>query len=114
MDHRGAACLRLHDPLKAHRMAFRHIGAFDDYAVSVLQVLLEGRRATTTKRRSQTGNCRGVSYTRLVFDLDRTHRRVQLLHEVVLLVVEGRSSEAGDTQRAIDAQAVDLVLPEFP
>src|SRR5215813_11578769 len=94
-------------------MALGHVGAFDDDAVSVLQVLLKVRRATATEGGSQTGNCRGVSYAGLVLDLDRTHRRVELLHEVVLLVVEGRSTEAGDAHGAAGAVAVRLPLPEL-
>src|SRR6185436_16325332 len=50
------------------------------------------------------------SNTGLVLDLHRAHRGVELLHEVVLLVVEGRSSEARDAERAACAVTV-LVLP---
>src|SRR5204862_197044 len=66
----------------------------------------------SSERCPQTGNGGRVSYARLVLDLDRTEGGVQLLHEVVLLVVEGRSSEAGDAHRPPDhALAGQLVLP---
>src|SRR5690349_21862263 len=48
----------------------------------------------------------------LVLDLDRAHGRVELLHEVVLLVVEGRPSEARYSHGAVDALAVLLVRSE--
>jgi hypothetical protein len=40
VDHGGAACLGLHHPLEPDRVALGHVGAFDDDAVGVLQVLL--------------------------------------------------------------------------
>ena len=90
----------LHDPLKADWMAFGHVGTFNDDAIRVLQILLKGGGAAPAKRCPQTGDGGGVSDAGLVFDLDRTEGRVQLLHEVVLLVVEGRSPKAGDAHGA--------------
>ena len=106
VDDLGAARLGLHHPLEADRMALGHVRSLDQDAVGVLQVLLEGRGAATAERGPQTGNGGGVSYAGLVLDLDRAQGRVELLHEVVLLVVEGRSSEAGDPQRAVHPLAV--------
>src|SRR5207253_8883316 len=62
-----------------------------------------------TEGRPQTGDGGGVSYAGLVLDLDGAQGRVQLLHEVVLLVVEGRSSEAGEAQGALERQLLLLV-----
>src|SRR5213078_3278463 len=87
-------------------------------AVRVLQVLLERGRPTPAERCPQTGDGGGVSYASLVLDLERAEGRVQLLHEVVLLVVEGRSSEAGDAHGAIERDlppfALLAVLPRLP
>src|SRR5204863_4485061 len=55
----------------------------------------------------------GMSYARLVLDLDGTERGEQLLDEVVLLVVEGRAAEVREAERAAHALAVDLPLPSL-
>src|SRR6266702_4795141 len=91
-----AARLRLHHPLEPDRMAFGHVRALDQDAISVLQVLLEGGRAAPAKARSQTGNGGGVSYPGLVLDLDRAQCGEQLLDQVVLFVVQRRPAEAGE------------------
>src|SRR6266498_2669406 len=62
------------------------------------------------ERGPQTGDGRGVSYPRLVLDLDGPERGEQLLDEVVLLVVQGRPAEAGHSQRAVDPAALLVVL----
>src|SRR4029079_6400955 len=82
-------------------------------AVSVAEVLQVGGGPTAAERGTQTGHRRGVSYPRLVLDLDRPHRGVELLHEVVLLVVESRSSEARDAEGAAGTTSVVLPLPEL-
>src|SRR5690606_11206183 len=60
----------------------------------------------------QTGDGGGVSYAGLVLDLDRPHRCEQLLDEVVLLVVQRGTAEAGDAHRAPDTVA--LVVEFLP
>ena len=90
--------LRLHHPLEADRMALGHVRAHDQDAVSVLQILLEGGRAASSERCPQTGNGGGVSYARLVLDLDEPERGHQLLDGVVLLVVERGTTEVDDAQ----------------
>src|SRR3712207_6428662 len=69
------------------------------------------RGTATTERGTQTGHRGGVLYARLVLDLDRAQGAVELLHEVVLLVVEGRPSEARYPHGPVDALAVVDVLP---
>src|SRR5689334_11903936 len=71
-----------------------HVGALDDDAVRVDEVLLVVGGAAAAERGSQTGNGGAVSNTGLVLDLHRAHGGVELLHEVVLLVVEGCPAEA--------------------
>ena len=49
VDHRGTAPLGLHYPLEAHGVGLGHVGALDEDAVSVLQVL-QLRRGAATRR----------------------------------------------------------------
>src|SRR5690606_18914015 len=112
VDDDGAPKLRLHHPLEPNRVALGHVGALDDDAVRVGEVLLERRSAAAAERSPQTGDGGGVSNAGLVLDLYRTKGGVQLLHEVVLLVVEGRSSEMRDAHgAAYDVAFVVGVLP---
>jgi hypothetical protein len=80
--------LGLHHPLKAHRMALGHIGALDDDAVRVRQVLLECGGARSSERDPQTGDRGGVSNTGLIFHLDNAQGRGQLLDQVVLFHIQ--------------------------
>src|SRR5699024_8344169 len=99
-------------PLEAHGVALGHIGTLDDDAVRIRQILAGLCGAASPERGSQTGNRGGVSNARLVLDLDRPGRRVELLREVVLLVVDGRPAEAGDPHRPTQRMAVLVdVLP---
>ena len=111
VDDLGAARLRLHDPLEAHRVGLGHVGALDDDAVSVGQVLEEPGGAAAPEAGPQTGDGGGVSNARLVLDLDGAHRGEELLDEVVLLVVERRSAEAGDAHRAPDLAVLSRRSP---
>src|ERR671920_42694 len=111
VDDLGPPGLGLHHPLEAHRVTLGHVRTLDDDAVGVREVFLEVGRATTAERGTQTGHRGGVLYPRLVLDLDRAQGAVELLHEVVLLVVEGRPSEARYPHGPIDAPALVLVLP---
>src|SRR5207244_699959 len=81
MDYLRPAGLGFHDPLEADRVALGHVRAHDHDAVRVLQVLLEGRGTAPTERGPHTGAGGGVSYARLVLDLHRTQRRVEVLHQ---------------------------------
>src|SRR4028119_740084 len=111
VDDLRTARLGLHHPLEAHRVALGHVGALDDDAVAVLQVLQEVRGSATTERGPQTGDGGAVSYAGLVLDLDRAQGREQLLDEVVLLVVERRPAERGEPEGAVDPLALELGLP---
>src|SRR5205823_3387046 len=79
VDDRRAAALRFHHEAEADRMAFGHVRSLDDDAVSVRKVLLERRRSAPSERDPQTGDRGGVSYPRLVLDLDDPERGVELL-----------------------------------
>src|SRR4051794_16467082 len=84
----------------------------DPDAVGHLEVLLEVGGAAAPERGPQTGDRRGVSYSRLVLDLDRAERRPELLQQVVLLVVERRPAEVGEAERAVDLPpALVALLP---
>src|SRR5829696_1092837 len=90
-------------------MRLGHTRALDPDHVGVLDVLLGVGGAAAPERGPQTGDRGGVSYAGLVFDLDRAHRREELLDQVVLLVVERGAAQVREAHRAVDAPAV-LVL----
>src|SRR6185437_6790972 len=56
----------------------------------------------------------GVSYPRLVLDLDRAQRGEQLLDQVVLFVVQGGAAEAGEPEGPPGPVAVHVPLPAVP
>ena len=56
-------------------MTLGHVGALDDDAVSLLQVLQEAGRAAPAEGGPQTGDRGTVSNTGLVLDLDRARTR---------------------------------------
>ena len=112
VDDRRAARLGLHHPLEADRVALGHVGALDDDAVGVLQILLEGGGAAAAERDPQTGDRGGVSNTGLVFDLHDAERGEELLDQVVLFVVQRGAAQVGDAQRALDAVALRVLV--FP
>src|SRR5205807_7593723 len=91
---------------------FGHVRALDDDAVRVHQILLERGRTATAEAGPQTGDGGGVSNTGLVLDLDGAQRGEQLLDEVVLLVVQGGATQAGDAERAVQRSA--RVVPVLP
>src|SRR5581483_10636764 len=93
------------------RVTFGHVGALDDDAVGVLQVLLHRGGAAAAEAGPQTGDGGGVSNTRLVLDLDGAERGEQLLEQVVLFVVQRRAAEAGEAERPPGPLVVDLPLP---
>ena len=112
VDHLRAALARLHHPLEPDRMVLRHVRAHDHDAVGVLQVLLERRRAAASERGAQTGHRGAMSNAGLVLDLHDAERGVELLHQVVLFVVERRAAEARDPHRAV--QRLPFVVGGFP
>ena len=79
MDNCRASLFCLHHPAETDRVALRHIRALNDDAVGVLQVLLKSGGAPSAKRGPQTGDRRGVSNTGLIFDLNNSERREELL-----------------------------------
>ena len=89
----GAALARLHHPLEADRMVFRHIGSHDQDAVGVLQILLGGRRTAAAEGGAQTGHGRAMSYSGLILDLHDAERSVELLHQIIFFVVERRAAD---------------------
>src|SRR3954466_14196212 len=66
--------------------------------------------AAAPERGPQTGDRRAVSYAGLVLDLDRAHRREELLDEIVLLVVERRSAEVREAERTVQPAPPGVAL----
>src|SRR5215203_2368368 len=98
-----------HGVPEAHRVGLRHVGAFDEDAVGVLQILQAGGGPAPTVRDAQTGHRGAVSYSRLVGDPQEPHRVEELGYEVVLLVVYGGPSDGGD-RRGVAELLAPLVL----
>ena len=70
---------RLHHPLEAHWVVLGHVGAHDQDAVGVGEVLLKGGGSSPAERGPETRDRRGVSYSGLVLDLYGAHRGEELL-----------------------------------
>lgn len=101
VDDLGAALLGLHYPLETDRVIFRHVRAFYQDTIRVLQILLERGGATPTEAGSQTGNRGGVSNPSLIFYLDDAQGSEQLLDEIVLFVIERGPAQVRDSQCAV-------------
>jgi hypothetical protein len=69
VDDLGAALLGFHHPLKTDGMIFGHVGAFNQNAIGIRQILLKRGGATPPEAGPQTGDRGGVSNTGLIFDL---------------------------------------------
>src|SRR5918992_2919243 len=89
MDELGALLFGDHGVPETHGVGLRHVGAFDQDAVRVLQILQVGGGPAPTVRDAQTGHRGTVSYTRLVRYSHEPQRMKKLGYEVVLLVVYG-------------------------
>jgi hypothetical protein len=70
MNDSASASLCLHDPLEAHRMSFRHVGALDNNAIRVCKILQRGGGPASPIRGPQTGDRGRVSNTGLIFYLN--------------------------------------------
>ncbi|EGJ79163.1 putative formate dehydrogenase, alpha subunit [Streptomyces sp. Tu6071] len=92
-------------------MGLGEVGALDDDAVAVPQILEERRGAAAPEGGAEPGDGGAVADAGLVLDLYDAERGEELLDEVVLLVVERRAAEARDAHRARGAHPVALPLP---
>ena len=99
VDQRRALRLRLHRPAEGDRVGLRHVGAHEQDAVAVREILLVVGGRAAAERRAQTGHRGAMSYPRLVLDRDHAEPAAeQLLDEVVLLVVDRRPAEGADAR----------------
>src|SRR5882757_5620458 len=94
-------------------MRLGEVRALDDDAVRVLQVLQVGGGTASPERGAQARDGRAVAHPSLVLDLHDAERGQQLLDEVVLLVVEGGPTEAGNAERAPSALVVGGPFPRL-
>ena len=112
VDDARAALLGLNYPLEAHWVALGHVRTLNDDAVRIRHILQRLGCAAAAKRSSQTGNGGRVSNTSLIFDLYRARGGKQLLNQVVLFVVQGRTTQASDAHGAVEGAALFVgVLP---
>src|SRR5918999_46940 len=112
VDELRALALGDHGVPEADRVGLGHVGAFDQDAVRVLQVLQAGGGAAPTVRDAQTGHRGAVSYSRLVGNSHEPQRVEELGNEVVLLVVYRGPTDGRDRRRAVQLLAVPV--PVFP
>src|SRR5829696_4970177 len=109
VDERSSLVFGDHGVPKAYGVGFGHVGAFDQDAVGILQVLQGGGGPAPTVRDAQTGHRGAVSYACLVGDPQEPQRVEELGYEVVLLVVYGGPADGGDRRRVAELLA-SLVL----
>src|SRR5215204_5331256 len=105
VDELGALLLGDHGVPEADGVGLCHVGALDEDAVSVLQILQVGGGAAPTVRDAQTGHRRTVSYPRLVRDPQEPQRVEELGYKVILLVVYGGPADGGDRRRTAELLA---------
>src|SRR5215208_4716342 len=112
VDELGALLFGDHGVPETHGVGLRHVGAFDDDAVGILQVLQVGGGPAPTVRDAQTGHRRAVSYSRLVGNSYEPQRMEELGYEVVLLVVYRGAADGGQGHGAVQPLAFRILL--FP
>src|SRR5215208_2547611 len=112
MDELRALALGDHRVSEADRVGLGHVGAFDQDAIRILQVLQARGGATPTVRDAQTGHRGAVSYSRLIGDTHEPQRVEELGYEVVLLVVYRGPADGRDRRRAVQLLAFLVLL--FP
>src|ERR687897_3646262 len=112
VDELGALLFGDHGVPEANRVGLCHVGALDEDAVSVLQILQVGGGPAPTVRDAQTGHRGAVSYPRLVRDPHEPQRVEELGYEVVLLIVDRGASDGGQGHGAV--QLLALRVFRFP
>src|SRR5215218_1924775 len=112
VDERGSLVFGDHGVPKAYGVGFGHVGAFDQDAVRILQVLQVGSGPAPTVRDAQTGHRGAVSYSRLVRNSYEPQRVEQLGYEVVLLIVYRGAADGGHGHQAVQLLALRVfILP---
>src|SRR5439155_13710065 len=91
------------------RVRLGHVGAHNEHAVAMLEVLLEGGGGSASEGGAQTGHRSAVSYAGLVLDSHDPQVVEQLLDEVVLLVVQRGPAQVGHGEGVV--KDVSLVVP---
>src|SRR5215204_1652687 len=105
VDERSSLVFGDHGVPKAYGVGFGHVGAFDQDAVGILQVLQGGGGPAPTVRDAQTGHRGAVSYPCLVSDPQEPQRVEELGYEVILFVVYGGPADGGDRRRTAELLA---------
>src|SRR5215204_816155 len=112
VDERSSLVFGDHGVPKAYGVGFGHVGAFDQDAVGILQVLQGGGGPAPTVRDAQTGHRGAVSYPCLVSDPQEPQRVEELGYEVILFVVYGGPADGGDRRRT--AELLASLVPVLP
>src|SRR5207249_5979575 len=107
VDDGRAAFFRFHHPTKTDWMSLGHRGAFDQNAIRIGQILLRGRSSAPAERGAQTGHRAAMSYPRLIRNADHSKAESeQLSNEIILFVIEGRTSEVTNCRGVINRHVV--------
>ena len=113
MNDRGSPLPCLHHEPKTDRVVLGHVGAHDDYAVGVSEIILRGGRASASQPGAQTGHRRAMSYTGLIFDVhDSEPGGKELFDNVVFLVVQRRATEMRYCRGPVHRSAVRGLMDE--
>src|SRR6266566_816307 len=113
MDDFGSALLRLHHIRESNRMGLGHVTAHDQYCIAIHKVLRKCSGPAASKRCTQTGYGRAMSYTSLVLNRnDAEAATEELLHQIVLFDVQGRTTECGYGKCMVDLSSIGQAFNE--
>ena len=59
------------DPFKRNRMVFRNVASHIEYDISIAEINIMVCHCAATERLCQSRYCGAMSYTRLMFDIDK-------------------------------------------
>ena len=111
MNERRALFLGFHGPAEADGVGFGHVGAHDDDAIAVGQILLIIRRSTAAEGGAQTGHRGAMSYPGLVLDRNQAQCSGKELDEIVLFVVQRRPAQRANVRDMVkDARPSSLLF----
>ena len=114
MDDDGSVVLCLHNVLHRHRMALRHVRAFDPDQLRVLEVVPRAGHCTAPECAAERRWGRRMADARLVVDEYDTERARHLDQLVALLVVDLRAADKADGIRTVahELLTIDLIFAD--
>jgi len=95
-DKLAASIPRFHDPLHRNWMVRGRVRAHNEDYIGVTKIHPMVCHCTASERLCQSRNSCGVSYSGLMFYIDKTPRADKFLHKVAFLVVHRGAADMGD------------------